>query len=102
MEELKVRYSDDFVRLNNIVLRKGKLQENSILESYTLMQDSLQEYYRWSFIKCEFKATLRRGEKAEIKELLDNILKYLSEVHTDARVIYKNSKDDLRSNREDM
>lgn len=101
MEELKIKYQDDFVRLNNIFARKARLQENSISEAFTLMQDGLQEYYRWSFIKCEVKAGLKRGEKPEVKELLENILKYLSEVHTDSRVIYKSSKDDLRSNREE-
>jgi hypothetical protein len=65
------------------------------------MQDSLQAYFRWSVIRCDIRATLRRGERAELKDLLENIVKYLDEVHRDSRVIYKQGKEDLRNNSED-
>ena len=101
MEEIKIRYPEDVIFLGTIITRYKKLQENDIQEAFKLMQDSLQAYYRWSFIRCEVRDGLKRGEKAALKDYLENILKYLSEVHTDSIVIYKSSKDDLRSNRED-
>lgn len=65
------------------------------------MQDSLQAYFRWGVIRCEKRSKLKRGEKAELKDLLENIVKYLDEVHRDTRVLYKLAREDLRNNREE-
>lgn len=88
--------------LGDIIKRKNNLTENDIVEAFRLMQDSLQAYFRWSVIRCEIRSSLRRGERAELKDLLENIVKYLDEVHRDYRVIYKQGKEDLRNNKEDM
>ncbi|MGG7215377.1 hypothetical protein ACQPUY_17500 [Clostridium nigeriense] len=102
MEELKNQYLDDCIILGNIIKRKNNLNENDIAGAFRLMQDSLQAYFRWSVIRCEIRSSLRRGERAELKDLLENIVKYLDEVHRDSRVIYKQGKEDLRNNREDI
>ena len=65
------------------------------------MQDSLQSYYRWSKIRADVRKGLKRGESAQLKDYLENILRYLIEVHTDSRIIFKSGKDDLRYNREE-
>lgn len=101
MEELKSQYPDDCIFLANIITRKNNLKENDIVSAFTLMQDSLQAYFRWSVIRCDIRSNLRRGERAELKDLLENIVKYLDEVHRDSRVIYKQGKEDLRNNKED-
>lgn len=101
MEELKYQYPEDCIQLADIITRKNRLKENDIAGAFRLMQDSLQAYFRWSVIRCEIRSSLRRGERAELKDLLENIVKYLDEVHRDSRVIYKQGKEDLRNNKED-
>lgn len=102
MEELKNQYPEDCIILGNIIKRKNSLKEDDIAGAFSLMQDSLQAYFRWSVIRCDIRSNLRRGERAEIKDLLENIVKYLDEVHRDSRVIYKQGKEDLRNSREDL
>ena len=102
MEELKNQYPDDCIILGNIIKRKNNLKEDDIAGAFSLMQDSLQAYFRWSVIRCEIRSNLKRGERAEIKDLLENIVKYLDEVHRDTRVLYKLGREDLRNNREDL
>ena len=102
MEELKNQYQDDCIILGNIIKRKDNLNENDIAGAFILMQDSLQAYFRWSVIRCEIRSNLRRGERAELKDLLENIVKYLDEVHRDTRVLYKLAREEMRSNREDV
>lgn len=100
MEEIRESYPEDVIQLGEIITRYKKLTENNIEGALKLMQDSLQSYYRWSKIRCDIRKGLKRGEKAELKDYLENILKYLFEVHTDSRIIYKNGRDDLRTNKE--
>lgn len=101
MEELKKEYPDDCIILGNIIQRKSNLKEDDIVGAFSLMQDSLQAYFRWGVIRCEIRSKLKRGEKAELKDLLENIVKYLDEVHRDTRVLYKLGREDLRNNREE-
>ena len=100
MEELKLKYSEDVIQLGNIITRYKNLKEHDILSAFHLMQDSLQSYYRWSKIRCDVRKNLKRGEKSELKDYLENILRYLIECHTDCRILYKNGRDDLRANKE--
>lgn len=100
MEELKNKYPDDVIQLGNIISRYKNLNENNISGAFHLMQDSLQSYYRWSKIRFDIKKNLKRGEKPELKDYLENILRYLIECHTDCRILYKNGRDDLRANKE--
>lgn len=102
MEELKKEYPDDCIILGNIIKRKNNLKEDDIAGAFSLMQDSLQAYFRWGVIRCEIRSNLKRGEKAELKDLLENIVKYLDEVHRDTRVLYKLGREDLRNNREEI
>ena len=102
MEELKNQYLEDCIILGNIIKRKNNLNENDIAGAFILMQDSLQAYFRWSVIRCEVRSSLKRGERAELKDLLENIVKYLDEVHRDTRVLYKLGREDLRNNREEL
>lgn len=101
MEELKYKYPDDVIQLGNIITRYKNLTENDISSAFKLMQDSLQAYYRWSKIRADVRKDLKRGQSAELKDYLENILRYLIEVHTDSRIIFKSSRDDLRNNREE-
>lgn len=93
-------YTEEVQLFNNIVNRYSNLQENSIGEAYGLMRDSLQAYNRWSKIKYDVKQISKRGENSAVKERLKEICEFLKEVHVDARVIYSNSRDDLRGNKE--
>lgn len=94
------QYSEEVKILNFIVARYSSLKENDVLSAFNLMRDSLQAYNRWSKIKCDIKQVSKRGENSATKERLKEICEYLKEVHTDARVIYGNSRDDLRHNKE--
>lgn len=94
------QYSEEVKILNSIVARYSSLKENDVLSAFNLMRDSLQAYNRWSKIKHDIKQVSKRGENSAIKERLKEICEYLKEVHTDARVIYGNSRDDLRHNKE--
>lgn len=84
----------------NIVGRFQRLQENDIQEAYKLMVDSLQAYNRWSKIKLDIKKDLGRGEKAALKDRLEEICRYLKEVHVSSRMIWKYARDDKRNNEE--
>lgn len=93
-------YTEEVQLFNSIVNRYSNLQENSISGAYELMRDSLQAYNRWSKIKHDIKQVSKRGENSATKERLKEICEFLKEVHVDARVIYGNSRDDLRHNKE--
>ena len=73
---------------------------NDIKGAYRLMLDSLQAYNRWSKIKLDIKKDLGRGEKAALKDRLEEICKYLKEVHITSRMIWNKAKDDLNNNKE--
>lgn len=96
------KYREEVNILNNIVERYSLIQENDILEAFKLMKDSLQAYNRWSYIRCEYRRLLKRGEKTEEKDRLEDICRYLKEVHTNSRMIWRFGKEDLRNNKEDI
>ena len=93
-------YKEEALQYINIVKRFATLQENDIREAYKLMIDSLQAYNRWSKIKLDIKKDLARGEKAALKDRLEEICKYLKEVHTTSRMIWNKAKDDFNNNKE--
>ncbi|EKQ50289.1 MULTISPECIES: hypothetical protein [unclassified Clostridium] len=94
------KYREEVNILNSIEKRYSILQENDITEAFKLMKDSLQAYNRWSYIRCEYRRLLKRGEKPEEKDRLEDICRYLKEVHTNARIIWRFAKEDLRGNKE--
>ncbi len=96
----EVKYKEEVDILNAIVKRYSIIQENDIVEAFKLMKDSLQAYNRWSYIRCEYRKLLKRGEKTEEKDRLEDICRYLKEVHTNSRMIWRFSKEDLK-NKED-
>ena len=94
-------YQEEVKILNDIYKRYDNLSEEDIAGAFQLQKDAIQAYFRWSVIRCEIRSNLKRGERAEIKDLLENIVKYLDEVHRDTRVLYKLGREDLRNNREE-
>ena len=94
-------YKEEALQYINIVKRFGSMQENDIRGSYKLMIDSLQSYNRWSKIKLDIKKDLGRGEKAALKDRLEEICKYLKEVHITSRMIWSKAKEDIK-NKEDL
>ena len=100
--ENEEQYKQEARQFNNIVKRFEMLQETDIVDAYSLMKDSLQAYNRWSKIKQDIKKDLRKGEMASLKERLEEMCKYLKEVHTVARMTWKCAKDDLKVHKEDI
>lgn len=94
-------YMQEVELFNSIVGRYSGLQENDILGAYKLMRDSLQSYNRWSKIKYDIKKDLGRGEATAVKIRLEEICKYLKEVHITSRMIWSRGKDDLKSCKEE-
>lgn len=94
-------YKQEVSLFNDIDKRFGLLQESDIKGAYTLMVDSLQAYNRWSSIKLDIKKALSRGQQTALKDRLEEICKYLKEVHTTSRMIWSKAKDDLKVNREE-
>lgn len=90
------QYKQEVKLFNSIYNRFNNIQENDVVGSYRLMLDSLQAYNRWSKIKCDVKKDLGRGEKAAIKDRLEEICKYLKEVAVTSRMIWKSAKEDSR------
>lgn len=95
-------YLQDAKQFNSIVTRFENLQENDIVGAYNLTKDALQVYNRWSKIKCDIKKDLGRGEKAALKDRLEEMCKYLKEVAVTSRMVWKYAKEDLRNNKEDV
>ena len=98
----KDQYKQDIVLYNSIVNRYRNLKENDISGAYQLMKDAHIVSERWSVIREDYRKLLKRGEKAEEKDRLEDMFKFLKEVHTDARMVWKQGKEDLRNNREDI
>lgn len=98
----KDQYKQDIVLYNSIVNRYRNLKENDISGAYQLMKDEHIVSERWSVIREDYRKLLKRGEKAEEKDRLEDMCKFLKEVHTDARMVWKQGKEDLRNNREDI
>jgi hypothetical protein len=93
-------YKEDGRLFNDIVNRYKKLQENDGQEAFQLMKDSWEVFNRWSFIRADYRKGLKRGEKSEEKDRIEDICRFLKEVHTDARMIWKCAREDLREYRE--
>lgn len=94
-------YGKDAEQFNSIVRRFNNLAENDINSAFKLSKDALQVYNRWSKIKLDIKKDLGRGEKAALKDRLEEMCKYLKEVSVTSRMVWKYARDDLRNNRED-
>lgn len=101
-----MNYEEEYLQevklFNNISSRFDNLQENDVMGAFNLTKDALQTYNRWSKIKCDVKKQLGRGEKAAIKDRLEEMCKYLKEVSVTSRMVWKFAKEDLRNNREDI
>lgn len=91
-------YKQDVAMYNDIVERYDYLQEEDILGSFQLMKDSIQAYNRWSYIKYDIKRSLKRGEASATKDRLEEICRYLKEIHTGSRMIWNKAKNGLNSN----
>lgn len=94
------RYNEDTKIYIDIRERYQNLAENDFVQAFKLMKDSLIVYNRWSFIKADIVKELKRGEKPELKKRLDEMCKFLYEVHTDTRVMWSKAKDDFNNNKE--
>ena len=94
-------YNKEIKMFNEIVNKYELIQENDIYGAYKLMKESLQSYNRWSKIKCDIRKGLGRGEETAIKSRLEEMCKYLKEVHTTARMIWSRAKDEYRNNEEE-
>lgn len=92
------KFAEDVKIYKSIISDFQDLQENDIEGAFNLMKKSLQAYNRWSKITEDVRAGLKRGEKAELKDRLIEMCKYLKEVHITSRMIWKYAKDDLRNN----
>ena len=94
-------YNKEVKMFNEIVTKYEDLKENDIYGAYNLMKESLQSYNRWSKIKCDIRKELGRGEGTPMKNRLEEMCKYLKEVHTTARMIWSRAKDEYRNNEEE-
>lgn len=92
------QYNQEAALFNSIVTRFENLNENDIAGAFKVTKDSLQVYNRWSKIKCDVKKELGRGEQAALKDRLEEMCKYLKEVHITSRMIWSKGKEDLRNN----
>ena len=90
------QYKQEVKLFNNISNRFEKIQENDVAGAYRLMMDAFQAYNRWSKIKCDIKKDLGRGEKAAIKDRLEEMCRYLKEVSVTSRMIWKYAKEDSK------
>lgn len=100
MEEYTNKYAEDIRQFNSVVKRFEELKENDVNGAFHLMKDSIQFFNRWSLIKYDIKRGLKRGEGAAFKERLEDMCRYLKEVETTSRIIWRLGKEELRSNRE--
>ena len=96
------KYTKEVQLFNNINSQFGTLQENDIMGAYRLMIDSLQAFNRWSQIREDIRKDLARGQGAEVKDRLEEMLRYLKEVHVTSRMIWSKAKDEYRTMREDV
>lgn len=96
------QYKAEVNLFNSIVRRFEMLQENDIASAYKLMKDSLQAYNRWSKIRCDVRKELTRGKGSELKDRLEEMVKYLKEVHVVSRMIWKSSREDFKNHKEDF
>jgi uncharacterized membrane protein len=94
-------YTEDAKQFTNIIQRYNLLRENDTMSAYTLMKDSLQVFNRWSEIREEITKSLKRGEDSAVKKRLEDKLRILIEIHTDARIIFNRSKKEMDFVREE-
>lgn len=78
------------------------MQEHDSVTAYKLMIDALQQYNRWSKIRGDIRKDLGRGEQPQLKDRLEEMCKYLKEIHITARMVWKNANEDIRGNKEDL
>ncbi|SHJ53211.1 hypothetical protein SAMN02745163_02081 [Clostridium cavendishii DSM 21758] len=95
-------YTAEVNLFNSITRRFESLQENDIVTAYNLMKDSLQAYNRWSKIRCDVRKDLTRGQGAELKDRLEEMVKYLKEVHVVSRMVWKSAREDFINHKEDL
>ncbi len=69
----KEQYQEDIKLYSSIVTRYRNLKENDIMGAYNLMKDSHIVSERWSVIREEYRKLLRRGEKSEEKDRLEDM-----------------------------
>ena len=86
---------------NEVCQKRSKLRENDPTGAFSLMNESIQLYNRFSYIRCDIRESCGR-EGAAVKERLSDMCKYLLEVHTDCRIAWKLAVEGIRNNREDM
>lgn len=96
-EQFKEKYAEDIIQLKNLVENYNNLQEQNIASAYEIMKKSLIIFNRWIYIQAEFTNGLSRGECSQIKKLIENYIRLIDNIHTDARIIYKNGRDDARA-----
>lgn len=96
------QYKEDARFYAEIVERYRRIQEIDIADAYRLMKDSLVSYNRWSKIRFDIRKMLSRGQRAELKDRLEDMCKFLREINQEARMIWNQGKDDLRNNRGDV
>ncbi|WP_455789463.1 hypothetical protein [Clostridium butyricum] len=101
MEELRKEYSEDIIIYGNILERFKRLNETDPASAFKLSIDASVAYDRWSEIKLNKKKSLGRGEKAALKDRLKEMCEFLQDASTMSRMVWKNARDDLRSNRGD-
>lgn len=100
--ELKDLYPGEIILLGNIIQRYEKLIESDIAGAYQLSKDALQTFNRFSEIKHDIKKKSTRGQDAALKNRLEEICKYLTEVTTHSRMVWKYGVENKRNNFEDM
>lgn len=93
---MNYNYEEDAKQYNSIVKRYENLSESDVTGAFKLMRDSLLLFNRWSFIRAEYRKGLKRGEKAEQKDRLEDMLRFLKEVHTDSRMMWKSGMEELK------
>lgn len=91
---------EDIKQYNSVTKRFAMLQENDIESAFQLMKDAFIVAERWSKIKHDIKKDLKRGEGAAFKERVDEMHRYLKEIAVTSRIIWKSSKETLRSGKE--
>lgn len=94
-------YDEDVEQYIQLKKRFMALHEDDGKTAYFLMKDSLIIYDRWSYIRSEFRKGLKRGEKAELKDRMEEITKTIYEIYTVARMVWKQAKDTSKLQRED-
>lgn len=94
-------YQEEVKLFNHIYNNFNNLNENDTNGAYKLMIMALQCYNRWSKIRCDYRKGKGRGEGAETKDRLEEMCKYLKEIHITCRMVWKNGLDDYRGNKED-